>query len=86
MNMNGMSSNEGALWDLHMSVVAAKGFRRSWLELDAYLLNILRVCDAEGEHGSKVQNPGAQPCGDCSLLEKHWLAIVLSIDCLGICT
>lgn len=38
-----------------MSAVAAKGFRRSWLELDAYLLNILRVCDAEGERVSNAQ-------------------------------
>ena len=34
--------------------MAAKGFRRSWLELDAYLLNILRVCDAEGAHQSAL--------------------------------
>ena len=43
-------SCSGALWDLHTAVLAAKGFRRSWLELDAYLMNILRVFHAEGEH------------------------------------
>ena len=43
-------SCSGALWDLHVDALAAKGFRRSWLELDSYLMNILRVFDAEGEH------------------------------------
>ncbi|CAK0783737.1 hypothetical protein CVIRNUC_006936 [Coccomyxa viridis] len=38
----------GSLWDLHTAAVGAKGFRRSCLELDAYLKNILRVFDAEG--------------------------------------
>ena len=39
-----------------MSAVAAKGFSRSWLELDAYLLNILRVCDTEGERDCNAQS------------------------------
>ncbi len=46
--------NAGALRDLHMSALAAKGFRRSWLELDAYLINILRVLNAEGLHDNEL--------------------------------
>ena len=57
---------EGALWDLHTSAMAAKGFRRSWLELDAYLLNILRVCDAEGEL-DKLCNLTDETCDERSL-------------------
>ena len=41
-------NHAGSLWDLHTAAVGAKGFRRSCLELDAYLKNILRVFDAEG--------------------------------------
>lgn len=37
-----------------MSAVAAKGFRRNWLELDAYLINILRVLNAEGLHDNEL--------------------------------
>jgi hypothetical protein len=50
MPLSSQMSCSGALWDLHVDALAAKGFRRSWLELDAYLMNILRVFDAEGEH------------------------------------
>lgn len=48
------SCTAGALWDLHMSAVSAKGFRRSCLELDAYLKSILQVFDAEGEVFNKI--------------------------------
>ena len=50
-----------------MSALAAKGFRRSWLELDAYLLNILRVCDADGERDSSSQSFSPQ-----AMMSAHW--------------